>query len=142
MVGLPKTLFEKNGKLKMPFIHIKSLPFEEKIDIASTIKNIAIDFSGNTGIQLFHIHTTWEFYQPGYYAKGDKVSEYQPKKQYPIIVDFLTPDFNDLGEIEIMLESIANSISKNISFPRNNIFINNRQSQSAMVFDDGQIVKW
>ena len=126
----------------MPFIHIKSLPFEEKIDISSAIKNIAIDFSENTGIQLFHIHTTWEFYQPGHYAKGDKVSEYQPKKHYPIIVDLLTPDFNDSADIEIMLESIANSISKNIRLPRNNIFINNRQAQSTMVFDDGQVVKW
>lgn len=126
----------------MPFIHIKSLPFEEKTNISSTVKNIAIDFSADIGIQLSHIHTTWEFYQPGYYAKGEKVPEYQPKKNFPIIVDLLIPDFNNLEKIEIMLESIANSISKNLDFPKNNIFINNRQAQSSMVFDDGQIVKW
>ncbi len=126
----------------MPFIHIKSLPFEEKIDIANTIKNVAIDFSGNTDIQLCHIHTTWEYYQPGHYAKGDKIAEFQPKNHYPIIVDLHTPDFNDLKIIGIMLESIANSISKNTGFPKNNIFINNHAAKSNMVFDDGDIVKW
>jgi len=126
----------------MPFIHIKSLPFEEEIDIGNTIKKVAIDFSENTNIQLCHIHTTWEYYQPGHYAKGDKISEFQPENHYPIIVDLHTPDFNDLNNIGIMLESIANSISNSLNFPKNNIFINNRQAHSSMVFDDGQIVKW
>ena len=126
----------------MPFIHIKSLPFDEKIDIAHIIISIANDFSDETGIKLDHIHTTWEFYQPGHYAKGNKVSEYQPKNQYPIIVDLDIPDFIDLEKIEVMLESIANSISTNVSFPRNNIFINTRYARRSMVFDDGQIVKW
>ena len=126
----------------MPFIHIKSLPIEEETDVSRIVKNISIEFSSTTGIQISHIHTTWEYFQSGYYSKGDKVSEYQPDKNFPIIVDLLTPDFNDLGKIEIMLESIANSISKNMNLPKNNIFINNRQAQSSMVFDDGKIVKW
>jgi len=126
----------------VPFIHIKSLPIEEETDVSRIVKNISIEFSSTTGIQISHIHTTWEYFQSGYYSKGDKVSEYQPDKNFPIIVDLLTPDFNDLGKIEIMLESIANSISKNMNLPKNNIFINNRQAQSSMVFDDGKIVKW
>jgi len=133
---------EKIGKLKMPFIHVKSLPFEEKIDISNVIRNVAIDFSGNTDIQLCHIHTTWEYYQSGHYAKGDKISEFQPKKNYPIIVELFTPDSCDLKLIGIMLESIANSISKNTGFPQNNIFIRSRVAKSNTVFDDGQIVEW
>jgi hypothetical protein len=115
---------------------------EEKINISTVIKNIARDFSVNTGIQLSHIHTTWEFYKSGYYAKGEEVSEYQPKKKYPIIADVLIPDFNESKIIEIMLESIASSISKNLNFPKNNIFINIRVARSSMVFDDGQVVTW
>ena len=126
----------------MPFIHIKSLPLEEGFDIANTLKKIAIDFSNNTGNKLGHIHTTWDFYKPGHYAKGNEVSETQPKANYPIIVDLLTPDFNELKIIAVMLESIADSISSQLDFPKNNIFINHRYAHSATVFDDGEIVQW
>ncbi|MCG6939006.1 MAG: hypothetical protein LJE83_12655 [Gammaproteobacteria bacterium] len=126
----------------MPFIHIKSLPFEEPVDVPGIIKNIAADFSDRTGIQLNHIHTTWEFYQPGYYAKGNKAAGHQPGKNYPLIVDLLTPDFNDSATIALMLETIADSIARRAKFPKNNIFINHRQAHSGMVFDDGEIVHW
>ena len=126
----------------MPFIHIKSLPFEKRFDVASTIKNIAREFSVKTGIELRHIHTTWQFYESGHYAKGGEVAEYQPRANYPIIVDLLTPDFNDLKVIATMLETIAESLSQQLNFPKNNIFINHNQAHSAMVFDDGRIVKW
>ena len=126
----------------MPFIHIKSLPFEGQCDVSEIITGIADDFSEKTGIDVMHIHTTWEFYAPGHYAKGNKAEKFQPKCNYPIIVDLLTPDFNDLKTIEIMLNSIASSISERVNFSLNNIFINHRQAQSNMVFDDGKIVKW
>jgi len=126
----------------MPFIHIKSLPFERPVDVPNALKVIATDFAAKTGIELSHVHTTWEFYKSGHYAKGDRLSEHQPKKNYPIIVDLLTPDFNDLNVIAIMLEAIADSISRQIQFPKNNIFINHRQAHTAMVFDDGEIVQW
>lgn len=126
----------------MPFIHIKSLPFEEQLHIPGIIKNIAVDFSKRTNVQLKHIHSTWEYYKPGHYAKGDETSEFQGRNNYPIIVDLLTPDFNDLNMIAVMLESIADSISEQMGFPKNNIFINHRQANSGMVFDDGSIVKW
>jgi hypothetical protein len=126
----------------MPFIHIKSLPFEEAIDVTGIIKNIAADFSVITGIDLNHIHTTWEVYPSGHYAKGDKAAEHQPAKQYPLIVDLLTPDFYDPEVIALMLETIADSIATRAAFPKNNIFINHRQAHSGMVFDDGKIVHW
>ena len=126
----------------MPFIHIKSLPFEEQHDIPSAVLTISREFADKTGIVLNHIHTTWEFFQPGHYAKGDRAADYQPKQNYPIIVDLLTPDFNDLDTIAVMLECIADSISRQLDFPRHNIFINHRQAHSAMVFDDGKLVKW
>lgn len=126
----------------MPFIHIKSLPFEDPVDIAGILKNIATDFSTSTGVELRHIHTTWEYYRPGHYAKGDQAAGYQPENNYPLIVDLLTPDFNDANVITLMLETIADSISRRATFPKNNIFINHRQAHSGMVFDDGAIVHW
>jgi len=126
----------------MPFIHIKSLPFEDSIDVSSVIIKIAADFSSNTDIELSHIHTTWEFYQSGHYAKGNKVSEKQPTQNFPIIVDLLTPDFNNASQITLMLETIAESISTNVQFPKNNIFINHRHGHSGRVFDDGKIALW
>ncbi|MEN8207404.1 MAG: hypothetical protein ABFS24_15570 [Pseudomonadota bacterium] len=126
----------------MPFIHIKSLPFNPSLDRSRIVEGIARDFSGKTGIELFHIHTTWEFFSPGCYAKGDKTPEYQPDARHPLIVDLLTPDFNDMDTIAVMLESIAESISERAVFPKNNIFINHRYAHQGMVFDDGKIVRW
>lgn len=126
----------------MPFIHIKSLPLEESIDITEILMSISKEFSKEMEIPLVHIHTTWEFYQPGHYVKGDTASEYHPKCHYPIIIDLLTPDFNDLGTIKSMLENIASTLSNKINFPINNIFINHRQAHSKMVFDDGKVVEW
>ena len=126
----------------MPFIHIKSLPFEQALDFSGIIKNVALDLSDKTGIEINHIHTTWEFYAPGHYAKGYRVADYQPKAQYPIIVALLTPDFNDDPTVVHMLETVADSISRHADFPRNNIFINHSYAHSSMVFDDGQVVHW
>lgn len=126
----------------MPFIHIKSLPFENPVDMTGIIKNITLDFSHNTGIELNQIHTTWEFYPSGHYAKGNWLADYQPKAQYPLIVSLLTPDFNDAETIALMLKTVADSISRHADFPKNNIFINHTQAHSGMVFDDGKIIHW
>ena len=126
----------------MPFIHINSLPLEKSIDFPRIIEGISIDFSKKVGIELYHVHTTWEFFLPGHYAKGDVAPGCQPQKRHPLIVDLLTPDFNDNTVIAVMLTTIADSISERVGFPKNNIFINHRQAHSSMVFDDGNIVQW
>ena len=126
----------------MPFIHIKSLPFQEPLDMPSIIEEIAGDFSEKTGIEPRHVHTTWEYFMPRHYAKGGEAPEYQPDAHHPLIVDLLTPDFNDSDTIAVMLETLAESISKRVAFPKNNIFINHRQAHSGRVFDDGKIVHW
>ena len=126
----------------MPFIQIKSLPMNESLNMPHVIAGIAQDFSDKVGTELCHIHTMWEFFQPGYYAKGSKTADVQPESNYPLIVDLLTPDSNTQDTINLMLRTIAESISKRANFPVNNIFINHRQAHSAMVFDDGEIVHW
>ena len=126
----------------MPFIHIKSLPFSPPLDRGRNVAAIARDFSEKMGIDLLHIHTTWEFYASGCYAKGDGTPEYQPEERHPLIVDLLTPDSNDRDVIARMLETLAESLSTHATFPKKNIFINHRQAHSGMVFDDGKIVRW
>lgn len=126
----------------MPFIQIKSLPMNKSLNVPQIIAGIALNFSDQVGTDLCHIHTTWEFFQPGHYANGSKTADVQPESNYPLIVDLLTPDSDGQETINLMLKTIAESISKRADFPVNNIFINYRQAHSAMVFDDGEIVHW
>lgn len=126
----------------MPFIHIKSLPLKDPADIAKVLRAINRNFAEKTGIDPMHLHATWEFYQPGHHAKGDTAPAQQPEARHPIIVDLLTPDFNDAETIRLMLKTLAESISARFPFPIDNIFINHRQAYSGMVFDDGKIVEW
>lgn len=126
----------------MPFIHIKSLPFEEPFVVNDVLTGLNRDFSEATAIPLFHIHSSWEFLAPGHYAKGEQAPAHQPFSHHPLMVDLLTPDFNDEKQIAVMLERIARSLSERTGFNQSNIFINHRQSYSLMVYDDGEIVSW
>ncbi len=42
----------------MPFIHIKSLPFENSVEIKAVLEGISADFSHETGIALEHVTAT------------------------------------------------------------------------------------
>jgi len=126
----------------MPFIQIMSLPFEEAFNLSKAILGTNIDFSMINSIPINHIHTTWEFYISGQYAKGENSPDFHPHSNQPIIVDLLTPDFNKNEDIKIMLESLAKTISDHTKMDLSNIFINHRHAHSGMVFDDSQIVEW
>jgi len=126
----------------MPFIQIKSLPFEEILDFQKMVVGINKDFSIANNIPLLHIHTTWDFYISGQYAKGENAPIFQPQSQHPIIVDLLTPDFNKDEAIEVMLVSLSQSIADHSKMNLDNIFINHRHAHSKMVFDDGKVAKW
>ncbi len=126
----------------MPFIHIKSLPFEKSVEIKTVLEGISEDFSHETEIALEHVTATWEFFLPGHYAVAGKSEEQQPGKSHPILVDLLTPDFNDAKTVERMLKCIAKSLAKRAGVLRDNIFINHRHAHSGMVFDNGKIVRW
>lgn len=126
----------------MPFIYIKSLPFEKPIDVSVIIVGISNDFAKTVGVEVEHITVTWEFMQPGHYASAGRTSLYQPDDSHPVLVDLLAPDFNTQSQIETMLLATADSISKRTQVSRQNIFINYRQAHSAMVYDAGEIVRW
>jgi hypothetical protein len=126
----------------LPFIHIKSLPFESLIDIPSVIIEINKDFAETNNIPLEHVHTIWELFEPGHFAKGDIAPKYQPPTSHSVLVDLLTPDFNSMETVKTMLRTLAKSISIRAKIPIRKIFINHRQAFSGMVFDDGDIVEW
>ncbi len=126
----------------MPFIHIKSLPLEPKLNISRVLRGVTKEFSQKTNVSLEHIHATWEFFQPGHYATRDTTPDAHHSEAHVIIVDLLTPDFNDKKTVKQMLHCLADSISKHAHISRNQIFINHRLALSEHVFDDGEIVSW
>ena len=126
----------------MPFIHIKSLPFQNSFDVSKVIEGVSKDFSKAVGVDLKHVTTTWQFLQPGHYAVAGIAVLSQPETSHPVLVSLLAPDFESSAQIEKALLAVAASISKRTKIPRNNIFINYEQAHSGMVFDAGEIVRW
>jgi len=134
----PRTLMEN----PMPFIHIRSLPFDKPLKPAAVLTGLSEDFAAATGIALRHVTATWSFIEPGHYAAGGVTARSQPAATHPLLVDVLAPDFSPPQAIEGMLETIATSLAKRARLPRENIFIHYRQAHSGMVFDAGQVVRW
>jgi phenylpyruvate tautomerase PptA (4-oxalocrotonate tautomerase family) len=126
----------------MPFIHIKSLPFEEDLEMSSILTAVSRDFSEQMGMKIEHVTVTWEYLEAWHYAAGGRTVANQPSDSHPILVDLLVPDFNPPETIEKMLKCVAASIANRVRIPENNIFINVRPSQSGQVFDAGEIVRW
>lgn len=126
----------------MPFIYVKSLPFETPSDMRAIVEGMTKDFSRETGIGLEHVTATWEFLLPGHYAVAGKTVAQQPCASHPVLVDLLSPDFNSPTQVEKMLRTVASSISKRADIPIANIFVNHRPVRSGTVFDGGDIVRW
>lgn len=127
----------------MPLICIKSLPFENEIDVPGMIKSITDDFSKGTEVGIEHITVTWEFIPSRQYAVAGLMPGTQPQSgSHPILVDLHAPSFHQLDSVEAMMECIAFSVSKRSGVAYSNIFIHYRKVQSGHVFDHGDIVRW
>jgi hypothetical protein len=126
----------------MPFIHIRSLPFDKSFDVGAVLEELTKDFAKGTGIGLDHVTATWEYFAPGHYAVTGKAAQYQPQDSHPVLVDLLAPDFTSAATVEKMLTTVSSSISKRTKVAATNIFISHRQAHSGMVFDAGEIVRW
>lgn len=126
----------------MPFIHIKSLPFAKSFDVAAVLEGVSRDFAQETGIELKHVHATWEFLKPGHYSVAGKARDRHSQSSHPLLVDLLSPDFNDAKTVETMLTCVASSLAKRAKVPRSNIFINHRHAHSGMALDAGRVERW
>ena len=130
------------GKSCMPFIHVKSLPFEEPCDMRTVLEGVTRDFAKSTGIEVEHVMATWEFLPEGHYAVAGVAALYQLQASHPVLVELVAPDFNSPEDVENMLKAAALSISKRVKVEMSNIFIIYRGVGSGTVFDKGEIVRW
>jgi len=126
----------------MPFIHIRSLPFEQPKQISKILCLINRDFADRLDIPLEHVHSTWEYFRPGHFAKGEMAPQCQPDSVHSLLVDLLTPDFNDPEICTTMLEVLATALAKHAKVSLQKIFICHQQARSGMVFDGGKVARW
>ena len=126
----------------MPFIHVKSLPFDEPRDVRAVLESLTRDFAESTSIEQEHVTATWEFLPEGHYAVAGSAALRQPQASHPVLVELVAPDFNSPEDVETMLETVALSISKRAKVQKGNIFISYRGVGSGTAFDRGEIVRW
>src|SRR5688572_10068041 len=130
------------NEVTMPFIHIKSLPLDRRLDMAKVVADISKDFADAVAVKLKHVTATWEYFTPDHYASAGAPAKRQPRTTHPVLVDLLVPDFNAPSRVEKLLRTVARSVAKRAKVPEKNIFINLRQAHSGMVFDAGNVVHW
>lgn len=70
----------------MPFIHVKSLPFDEPRDMRTVVEGLTRDFAKSTGMKLEYVTATWEFLPEGNYAVAGSAALHQPKASHPVLV--------------------------------------------------------
>jgi phenylpyruvate tautomerase PptA (4-oxalocrotonate tautomerase family) len=126
----------------MPFIHIKSLPFKQHIEVEEVVELLNRKFASELDISLEHVTVTWEFFLPGHYAHSGKVLPRQAANSHPLQVELFTPDFFTDETITKMFECIADFLSENTGVKYENIFISHREVRSGRVFNGGKIDKW
>lgn len=126
----------------MPFIQVRSLPFEPPLSMGGVVEGLTTDFANGTGVSIEHVTATWEFMKPGHYAVAGQAASFQSTETHPVLVDLLVPDFNGEAVIEKMLLAVASSIEKRTGVPASNVFINCRTAASGQVFDAGKVEHW
>lgn len=127
----------------MPFIHIKSLPFERPFDAASVLQGISKDFSQGVRIDLAHVAATWTFFAPGHYANAGKTCAVQTDSaSHPVLIQLLAPDFNTSDRIRLMLECLAEVVAAQAGLKKECLFIEYRMAHSGQVYDCGSVVTW
>lgn len=126
----------------MPYIHIKSLPFKQAVDIGAAVETLSSDFSNDTGIAIEHITVTWDFLSPGCYAFSGNAANAMETNTHPLLVHIAAPDFHTPDQREVMMRSIANALSKVAEVSVANVFVHYTPIQSGNAFDGGQVLHW
>lgn len=126
----------------MPLIHIKSLPFQEAVDVEGCIQNVSKHFSAEMAIEEIYVTVTWAWLPHRQYVAGGKIFESQMATTPPILVDLVIPDFHTKETIQRMLQCIAESLTRFAGVEKENIFIHCRMVTSGTVFDAGKVMEW
>lgn len=122
----------------MPIIAIKTLL--KPADIAQSLQQISEQFSQASEIDLQHISMTWETFSADHYLVGGQLET--TSDRHPILVQLITPDFQNDDQTADMLNALAQSISSSLNWPLNRIFITHHPVSSGHVFDQGKIMHW
>lgn len=126
----------------MPLVRIKSLPFEQEVQISQALQALSQAVADAGNIELHHVMVTWEYLPPSHYVHCGKVADIQAINTHPLLVDLIAPNFNTEEQIASMLELIANTIAEQVPVAKSNIFINYIPAYSDGVYDEGQVVEW
>lgn len=126
----------------MPFIHVKSLPFEQPIEAGALLEELSEEFAIRAGVDLKHVTATWQWFMPGHYAVGGRVAHQQPDRSHPVLVTLLLPDLYSQATLEHMLTSIPVIIAKLTAVPSDNVFVHCLRAPSGTVLDAGQLLHW
>lgn len=127
----------------MPLICIKSLPFDESLDMPAMIKGVTEDFARSTDVPIEHITVTWEFIPSRQYAVAGLMPANQPQSgSHPVLVELHAPSQHGQKSVEAMMECIAFSISNRSKVSYSNIFIHYHKISSGHIFDGGEVKHW
>lgn len=124
----------------MPFIHVKSLPFEHALDIEVLLEALSEEFATRAGVEPKHVTASWQWFRPGHYAVGGRVAHQQPNCSHPVLVTLLVPDLYSKASLEHMLTSIPVIIASLTAMPSDDVFVHGQRASFGMVLDAGQLL--
>ncbi|MFT5389870.1 MAG: phenylpyruvate tautomerase PptA (4-oxalocrotonate tautomerase family) [Gammaproteobacteria bacterium] len=126
----------------MPFIHVRSLPFEPELDVAPILAGLTRDLVDTSGVDSNHVTVTWDYFAPGHYSVGGDAPTVQPASTHPVIAELFVPDFYAVETLEAMLRCVGASIAARAPVDVGNVFVSYRAALSGQVYEDGDLVRW
>jgi len=124
----------------MPVINIKSLHFENEVNIPELLKKLNTETARAIGYEQHHIWSYWEFIEPNHYAVAGNLSAITTENTHSPIVNVISFEGKSKEHIERMLKTIAEVLSEELKIDIGNIFITYTEASSGKVFDGGNII--
>ena len=124
----------------MPVIHIHTLPFARKPDVASILIQLNTKVAEAIGLEPGHVWSYWTFIEPHHYATGLETAAITGSEKHSPIVTILSFEGRTQEHITAMLSTAAEVLSQNTGISRDNIFITYQEVLSGRVFDGGEVV--
>jgi phenylpyruvate tautomerase PptA (4-oxalocrotonate tautomerase family) len=124
----------------MPVIHIHTLPFAMKPDVASILIQLNTKVAEAIGLEPGHIWSYWTFIESHHYAAGSETAAITGSEKHSPIVTIKSFEGRTQEQITAMLNAAADVLSQNTGISRDNIFITYQEVLSGRVFDGGEVV--
>ena len=120
----------------MPLITIKTLPFEQDMDVPGILKSLGLAIVEKTGLGPDRFVLSWEYLSPDHVLYQGKLAEFQPKDTHHPMVGITTLKGMQEDVRTCLMETIAVSLSGFLDMPKENIcvFMNPLESGHLYVF--------